>query len=58
MKNDFTLFILLFWTSIFVGQTITERTIQGRISVESNFIDGVKEFDNVYRGTKEMTALS
>lgn len=41
MKNNFTLFILLFWTSIFVGQTITERTIQGRISVESNFIDGV-----------------
>jgi hypothetical protein len=42
VKNNFTFFILLlFWTPILVGQSLSDRTIQGRISVESNFIDGV-----------------
>ncbi len=42
MKNNFTFFILLlFWTPILVGQSISDRTIQGKISVESNFVDGV-----------------
>lgn len=41
MKNNFSFLLFLFWTSIIVGQTLTERTIQGRISVESNFVDGV-----------------
>jgi hypothetical protein len=42
VKNNFTFFILLlFWTPILVGQSISDRTIQGKISVESNFVDGV-----------------
>ncbi len=42
MKNNFTFFILLlFWTPILVGQSLADRTIQGKISVESNFVDGV-----------------
>jgi hypothetical protein len=42
VKNNFTFFILLlFWTPILVGQSLADRTIQGKISVESNFVDGV-----------------
>jgi hypothetical protein len=42
VKNNFTFLILsLFWVPFLFGQSLSERTIQGRISVESNFIDGV-----------------
>lgn len=55
MKNNFTFFILLlFWTPILVGQSLADRTIQGKISVESNFVDGV----NIKNETTRQTTTS
>jgi hypothetical protein len=46
--------LFLFWTPLMIGQTIIDRTIQGRISVENNFVDGV----NIKNETTRHTSTS
>lgn len=55
MKNNFSLLLLLiFCTTTLFGQGITERVVQGRILVASNFVDGV----NIKNETTGITTTS
>ena len=53
MRNNFTLFFI-FWSSVFFGQSIASKMLQGRIMVESNYVDGV----NIKNETTNQTTVS